>query len=357
MSPDIRPPGAIDAPWLEAVLAAGGVEARLASFTAQKVGTGQIGDCVRFTLAYQSAPPGAPATLVGKFPSSGEESRAAGVSLGNYHREVKFYQLLQSRARIATPRCWFAAVDETTHDFVLMMNDLAPASQGDQLAGVDAGAAAVALTEAAKLHAAFWADDSLDAYAWVSGTTHAPNPISPDLLATLWAGFVDRYGPRVSPRAHRIGAAMAANLQGYDALRAGPRSLIHCDFRPDNMMFDDRSTPQRVTIVDWQSFAYGPAASDVGYFIAGALAPDLRRAHEHELIDLYLAELARQGGGPYDRESFTRHYVAGAYQHFLTAYFAAMVVTQTPRGDDMFFKMLDGAVDLIFDYGAQDWIG
>jgi len=356
MTPDIRPPGAIDAPWLEATLAAGGVEARIADFTARKVGTGQIGDCVRFSLSYASAPPHAPRTLVGKFPSSGEESRAAGVSLGNYHREVKFYQLLQARARIATPRCWFADVDEATHEFVLMMSDLAPAVQGDQLAGVDAPTTALTLVEAAKLHAAFWADDGLDAYAWVGGTTRAPNPITPDLLAALWLGFEGRYGNRVSPRARRIGAALAAGLDRYDALRAGPRTLIHCDFRPDNMLFDDLAAPTKVTVVDWQSFAYGPAASDVGYFIAGALAPDQRRAREDALIDGYLAELARQGVAAYDRPTFIRHYVAGAYQHFLTAYFAAMVVTQTPRGDDMFFQMLNGAVELIYDHDAQDWL-
>ena len=48
--PDIREPGDIDAAWLTAVLAAGGVDAEVRSFTARSVGTGQIGDSVRFTL-------------------------------------------------------------------------------------------------------------------------------------------------------------------------------------------------------------------------------------------------------------------------------------------------------------------
>ena len=59
----------------------------------------------------------------------------------------------------------------------------------------------------------------------------------------------------------------------------------------------------------------------------------------------------------YDRNDFLRHYVAGAYQHFFTAYFAAMLVTQTERGDNMFFRMLNGAVDLISDHDALDWYG
>ena len=42
--PDIREPGDIDAAWLTAVLAEGGVDAEVRSFTSRSVGTGQIGD-------------------------------------------------------------------------------------------------------------------------------------------------------------------------------------------------------------------------------------------------------------------------------------------------------------------------
>ncbi|MDX2237671.1 MAG: phosphotransferase [Hyphomonadaceae bacterium] len=355
MTPDIRPPDAIDAAWLDAVLAYAGVEARVDSFTAKKVGTGQIGDCVRFHLSYARASADAPTTLVGKFPAAGAESRATGVALGNYHREVKFYQVLQARARIATPRCYFTEVDEATHDFVLMMGDLAPAEQGDQLAGVSLAQARVVLREAAKLHAAYWEDRTLESYPWVSGTPQAPNPVQPEIVSGLWAGFVQRYGARVTPAARRIGDALCADLARYDAFRAGVRCLTHNDFRPDNMLFSQTPAQAPVTVVDWQSFAFGPGAADIGYFIAGALDPAVRRAEESALLDVYLGELDAQGVGAYPPDQLKRHYVAGAYQHFLTAFFAAMLVTQTERGDAMFFRMLDGAVDLILDHGADRW--
>lgn len=99
------------------------------------VGAGQIGDCVRFVLDYKAAQPDTPGSLVGKFPSESPESRQAGVSLGNYHREVQFYLSLQAKARISTPRCSYTNVDEASHDFVLIMEDLAPAEQGDHLKG------------------------------------------------------------------------------------------------------------------------------------------------------------------------------------------------------------------------------
>ncbi len=68
--PDIREPGDIDAAWLTAVLAEGGVEAEVRSFTARQVGTGQIGDSVRFTLDYARRGEGAPDSLVVRQPVS-----------------------------------------------------------------------------------------------------------------------------------------------------------------------------------------------------------------------------------------------------------------------------------------------
>ena len=161
--PDIRMPGDVDAAWLTAVLQAGGVDAVVSDFSARGVGTGQIGDSVRFQLTYARGGETAPASLVGKFPAAGEESRATGIALGNYIREVRFYQQLAPKALIHTPRCYFTDVDEATSAFVLMMEDLAPAEQGDQLAGVTLDQARLVVVEAARLHASHWGDEGLDA--------------------------------------------------------------------------------------------------------------------------------------------------------------------------------------------------
>ncbi|MDX2233140.1 MAG: hypothetical protein NW200_01465, partial [Hyphomonadaceae bacterium] len=168
--PEILRPQDVTAPWLTRVLAAGGVDAVVKDFSAKNVGTGQIGESVRFTLAYARAGDDAPPTLVGKFPSPGDQSRATGVALGNYAREVNFYRFLAPTALISTPRCYFADIDETTHEFVLMMEDLAPAVQGDQLTGVTLAQARAVIAEAAKLHASHWGDESLDDLPWVQGS-------------------------------------------------------------------------------------------------------------------------------------------------------------------------------------------
>jgi hypothetical protein len=49
-------------------------------------------------------------------------------------------------------------------------------------------------------------------------------------------------------------------------------------------------------------------------------------------------------------------YRGHTFQLFLTAFYAAMIVTQTARGDDMFFAMLRGAADQILDLDSLSFI-
>jgi hypothetical protein len=351
--PDIRRPGDIDAGWLTAVLQQAGVDAVVRGFTAVNVGTGQIGESVRFTLDYARSPDGAPRSLVGKFPSSGEASRSTGVALGNYIREVRFYQQLAPTALIHTPRCYFTDVDEATSEFVLMMEDLAPAEQGDQLNGVSLDQARLVVIEAAKLHASHWGDDSLDELPWVSNAKAAPPSVATDdMVAALWQGFKERYGPRLLSHWIEAGDWLSTHYFAVAARHDGPRCLTHNDYRPDNMMFASAHGGHPVTVLDWQSFAYGAGPTDVAYFLAGALPAATRRAHEPELLDLYHRTLTGLGVTGYARDDLRRHYGQGGYLLFLTAFFASMIVTQTERGDDMFMRMLGGAADHMLDHGA-----
>jgi hypothetical protein len=351
--PDIRPPQAIDAEWLTGVLREGGVDAVVDRISARPIGAGQIGDSVRFEIGYAHAPSHAPASLVGKFPAAGEESRTTGVRLGNYLREVRFYQELAPTARIRTPRAWYAEVDEATHDFVLMMDDLAPAEPGDQLRGVTLEQARQVIVEAARLHASHWGDDGLDALPWVSGSRAAPPSAATDTTtATLWEAFKARYGERLRPEWVDVGDRLASDFARVAGPRGGVRCLTHNDFRPDNMMFASAQDGARVTVLDWQSFAYGVGATDVAYFLAGALPREIRRAHEPELLALYHRTLISEGVRGYGEDELSSDYAGGGYLLFLTAFFAAMIVTRTARGDDMFIQMLGSAAEHMLDHNA-----
>ncbi|MHC4046816.1 phosphotransferase family protein [Bradyrhizobium sp. 23AC] len=350
---DIRPYDRIDAAWMTAVLRHAGIDATVNRVTAQPVGTGQIGDSVRFRIEYAKAPEIAPSSLVGKFPSSNPESRAHAMRRANYLREVRFYQHLASSARIQTPRCWLADVDETTHDFVLLMEDLAPAEQGDQLTGVSLDQARSVLVQAAKLHASHWGDDSLDDLSWVSNSKASPSDgTSEQRIVSLWEGFKSRYRSWLRPDWIVVGDQIAPNFYHLVRLHDGPRCLAHCDFRPDNMMFASERGGKPVTVLDWQSYAYGLGATDVAYFLAGALPSGTRRRAEQDLLSLYHRTLIEEGVHGYDMDLLRRQYGRGGYLLFMTAAAAAMTVGRTSRGDRMFLQMLGAAAEHLLEHDA-----
>ena len=160
------------------------------------------------------------------------------------------------------------------------------------------------------------------------------------------------YAPRLKPHWIELGEAIKSRWGRFGETHEGPKSLAHHDFRPDNMMLGTKAGGYPVAVLDWQSFTYAVGATDVAYFLAGALPPDVRRAHEPELLALYLAELERLGVTGYSMADLRRDYSRGGFQLFLTAFFATMVVIQTERGDDMFMQMLGSAADHILDHDA-----
>ena len=73
--------------------------------------------------------------MIAKLPAADETSRATARSLGSYENEVRFYQLLAPELPMRTPAVYYADIDVETASFILLLEDMAPAQQGDQLRG------------------------------------------------------------------------------------------------------------------------------------------------------------------------------------------------------------------------------
>ena len=119
--PLISRPDDITVEWLSNIFQQAGINGTVSGFTAESIGTGQVGENVRFELTGTGD---IPMTVVGKFPSTDPVSRQTGIDTSNYIREVHFYEHLQSRVSIQTPVVFFTGADNETHDFVIMMEEL-----------------------------------------------------------------------------------------------------------------------------------------------------------------------------------------------------------------------------------------
>lgn len=321
---------ALDPEWVSAALGLGGPSA-VAGIASQELGTGQMCDSHRLTLDHSD---GSTSTVIAKFPSSDPASRSTGLLLRAYEKEVRFYQELAPDLPVRTPGTRFAAIDPKTGSFVLILEDLDPATPGDQLAGCDVPAARAALTELVGLHAPRWGDPTLLDVEWLVGDRGPARDMMIGLLASLWDGFVDRYRGRLEPHVVDAGAIVFGRLESFYRDRE-PSTIVHGDFRLDNLMFHPDGA---VTVLDWQTCTVGPGPADAAYFVGAGLLPELRRAHEDELFEHYHRGLLAAGVAV-DREDCWTAYRRGTWAGLVMAVGASMLVERTERGDDMFMAM------------------
>ena len=341
------------ADWLTDCLSRAGSPARVTGFTAQPIGTGQVGATFRLTLDYDPAFPAGPPTLVAKLPSNDPLSRATGKTHMTYIRESRFYQLFAGKRPMAVPDHLYIAFDEDSHDFTLLMHDLPRHVQGNQLAVPSLQEAQWAMDAAASIHAAWWGDPLLDTYDWLNGTKAVPPPLDGEALyAMFWPAFCDRYGDRVTPAMREVGEAYLGHIKQWTDSRAGPRCLTHNDFRPDNMLFDPSDAAKPIVIVDWQTVGVGEGASDIAYYLGTAMDPATRLDSEKTLIARYQAALERYGVPQADLAGQWDAYRASSFSGMMMGVTAAMVVQQTDRGDAMFLAMADRSAHMVLDHRA-----
>jgi hypothetical protein len=352
-------PQDVDAAWLTAALRRSGVlgEAAVAEVVARPVGHGLIGDSFRFEIVYDRDAPGAPGSLVGKFPAADPVSKATGVSLNLYAREVSFYREMAATVKMFTPRAYVAEIDPASGDFILLFEDLTPARHGDQLTGCSLADAETAMLEAAALHGPRWGDASLLTLDWLNSRPAANGSIL-EILPGVVAGFRERYEDMLSPEHMAICQGLPAVWAVANADASAPPAIMHGDFRLDNILFDVQGGRKPMATLDWQTVGMGPALVDVAYFLSASLPPDVRRANEDALVRRYHDALLGFGVRDYGWDACWRDYRRYAVNGVFMAVFSAMVVERTPRGDQMFMTMARGACAQALDHDAYGfWRG
>lgn len=336
---DIPEEAGLTAQWLSGALQRAGYDVAVAEVSATQIGTGQIGKCLRLALRYVGEQGDAPDTLIAKLPSDDVQSRMTGVALRNYLKEVRFYQTLAQQLTIATPRCYFSEIIEEGPQFLLLLEDLAPAVQGDQLAGTHATVAQAALAQLVGLHAPSWNNAPLLAYEWLGGAPDAGEDAVGALYRAQLPGFMERFGAQLAAPERDLIATYGDSIGRLLRPEGAPNALVHVDYRLDNLMLNEELQPPSVTTVDWQSITVGSPLNDVAYFIGAGLKKVDRRACEEDLVRGYYQALLEQGIADYSWDACWRDYRLGTFAGFGVTVIASMLVQQTVRGDEMFQTM------------------
>jgi aminoglycoside/choline kinase family phosphotransferase len=293
--------------WLTRALRETGTitSAKVNSFdmkTGIQEGTGFMGELARIRPKYDRPEERAPQSLIAKLPAAAPENREVAMFFRFYEREVRFYQQIADTVELKTPRCYYSAFEPETGDYVLLLEDLAPARVGDQLAGCTMEQAELCIRELAKFHATWWEHPRLGDLDWMPSIDADWFVASAEeSYAESWEPFVEHFGHHLSPDLREIGERFGRSIRALmHQLGTRPRTIVHGDYRLDNLFFGAPEGGDPLAVIDWQISSRGRGVFDVAYFTAGTLPPADRKAKETDLLRMYHRILTENGVQGYD---------------------------------------------------------
>ena len=275
----------IDSDWLSEAM---GSPNKITDVSDIGTGIGMIGAIYRVALEGDG-----PASVVIKLPGLDETARFTAQLLRLNIREVGFYRELAAESPIRVPHCHFAAIDAETDQFVLVLEDVGSCRAVSQIEGMGRADAEQAVDELAAWHAHWWgaANPIVERGTAVS----IRDPVYPMVLPPVFSdGWAKVQSAMSVPR------SVAAVAEGWvealprmlGSLGTVPSTLVHGDYRADNMFFDDDG---RVVLFDFQVIAESTPVADLAYFVTGSLSPATASEIEQPLYERWMGALASEG--------------------------------------------------------------
>ena len=340
--------------WVEGVMRGSGNLEDGVTVTA--VSTERIGEGVGILSILQrviptySAATKAPKTFVVKYPTDDPVQRGTADALVFYIRELTFYRDCAPSAPFKTAKCYGQAIESENTNFTIVMEDISHYRALNQLDGVSLSDAKIMLEKLADFHAMWWNSPKLPAMQNIFPPIL--NPTYEMVLPMLWAqGWpnVEKYAGHLLPDSVRgIGDIWGGKVPWMLGTLMEPMTLIHGDYRADNMMFDG----DEPVVIDYQICGTGSGIYDVGYFISQSITTEVRRGHDRELVNLYLDRLETHGI-TIDRDEMWRQYlvvIVFCVNYGVTTF--GGFAEQNERGQQLLQEMLLRALYCVADNDA-----
>ena len=312
-------PATIDADWMQRALAAGGASdyPAIRDVVVEDLGSASnaFGRVLRCHLTTDGDLAADPATVIVKLPPADRRAFRFARWMWMHERECLYYRRLARHAPIRSPALLYGDFDEATHRFVLVLEDLRDLEVPVQVAGVAPGRARLAAREIATLHGQFWG--AVDCPT-LSGCRDIFGPKIRRFMQIAYLLFLpvvlERFGDSFSPQTRRLAEALGPRITAhFAAVSAGPRTLVHGDYRGENMFFRPEvgggaSAGDDFAVVDWQGCGLGPGLYDVAYFLGTNVVPGDRRRIERAALDEYHDIVCRLGARDFTFDDCWRSY-------------------------------------------------
>jgi len=349
--------------WLTQVLRESGAisGARVESFKVSNVGdsAGVAGLVSRLELAYDIVEPEAPTSVIIKQAVADGETRALVAPMN--HIEVQFYKHLAVSSGVRTPRSYFSDGEEESGYAAHVFEDMSGLRSVNQADDIDVGDARAALEMLAGMHARWWNSPQLSEYPWLRRWDSPPviEWIN-DIYAKNLEGFFKVGSDRIPDGIEKIVRDLEPTMvELLTSFARQPVTLVHGDFKPANLFFDDSGHATEVVAFDWSNAGCSKAAVDLAHFIGLGFSTETRRTHELKLLTDYHDALVDLGVSNYSFDQFIEHFRLGLLIRlpFRMTVIASMGknMTSTDEGRKTFHSMIDRLQTLI-DWNCDEVI-
>lgn len=305
-------------------------------------GQGFLGTIVRLKLNYDSTEVTAPASLIVKFPIRLDQNRGLAESVGLYEREIRFYRELADKTNVCKPEHYYSAMDSnpllektdqietffnripawlirltlpflsrlnsrSKRRYMLLIEDLSPAIPGNQVNGCTFDVAEILVRDLAIMHAGWWQNPDLDEIKWLTRVNYLA-PFMQKLLKQESAGFMADLSTEMPVVLQLVPWLNDHIIELVDRLSEPPITLLHGDYRLDNMCLLGEGADVKMTLFDWQTMILGRGPFDLAYFITGNLPVEEAYLVESQLVRTYHNTLLDTGVKGYDYDTCMRDY-------------------------------------------------
>jgi hypothetical protein len=333
----------LTAEWFTQILATG---ATVAEVRCEEIGAGVgfLGEVHRCHLTWEplaggdAAAAALPASVIVKTPTQIPENFAVGDALRSYEREIVVYQKLRTTLGVPMPGYYHGAMDpdpapwmqrplfflfdhlsvrginwviaqflklsgKSKRRYVLVIEDFADAHPPTQMLGGSLDDARRSLEVLARFHAANWMrSDATDQYRHIFPVDTVPRVGQASYVRNR-DEFVERFGSVLRDgMLERLDAIQERVPEICSSLAAEPWTLLHGDYRLDNVLFRPNG---EIVVLDFQGLSSGRPAVDVAYFITTALTAE-HRDEEERLLRSYHEALVAAGVSAYSFDELVR---------------------------------------------------
>jgi hypothetical protein len=375
-------PAAIDeinAEWLTGALTESGVleENSVQNLNYKLIGEGQgyAGILARLSIEYKKPDEALPSTMIAKIPTQVAKSRLTSEAFWNYERENRLYEEILHQLPIRTPRCYYSDFDlgkgekwmkkvfrrygslpkpllglyfiyagfrnlRLKRRYILLLEDFGDLEQISQLEGCSFDDAKMIMKPMGAAHAALWESPQLEK-SWLIDHADFTNMMA--FMSDRWQPVLKKTHPgKVSPKMRGIFEWLKKNNNKLDAnTKARPHTLVHTDYRLDNIFFDRKKN--EIAVIDWQGCCRGLGQLDTAFFILSNCHTPLNREQMDELVATYHQGLVEGGVSNYNLDECMSDYTYGLLlaTRFWLILFGGVEVEKDPNAIKLLGVILD----------------